>query len=187
MRPILLATLGLLGVSVLSAGRAQAQPVMDNATGLAVNPPAGYQARQMPAGAGQTARIVMRRASDAADTGCMAGFNDAKSLPGTTQAQINAEYEKRDMEAVAREAIGGIYDVRSTGRFDHAGVHGLLMVADIRPLPNIPPRSQQVRSMMVMLDTPKGRTTIVCVGEKAEFDARLAEYEQVARSVTPPG
>ena len=183
MRHILLAT----ALCLAGGAAAHAEPVTDAGSGLAVDPPAGYRAELAPGGAGQQARIIIRQATDKRDTGCMAGFSGAKSQPDMTQAELNKAARELDMGQIATQAIGAIYDVRSTAPFEHAGVYGLMMVADIKQLPNIPPRSQEVRSMMVMLDTPKGRTTIVCVGEKTEFEQRLAEYQQVARSVSPPG
>ena len=98
-------------------------------------------------------------------------------------------------ELVARGASGGFQtaalvigpcrDVRSADLFEHAGVRGLALVGDVKTKIDAP-RAHEVRSLLIILETPKGRVTVVCVGEKTTFDARRPEFETVARATTLP-
>lgn len=177
----------LLLAAPLQAQSLQSGPISDPATGLGVTPPPGYQGALLQAGNGQAAEIGLRRPEEAQDTGCRIGFSNARAAPGSTQEELNAAARGADMDQRARNALSAVYDIQSSGPFEHAGILGLQLVTDIRSLPKIPLRAQEIRQLMVMLDTPKGRTTVVCVGEKADFEARLPEYLAIARAVAVPG
>lgn len=179
-------TAGLLTAALLS-GPALAAPLRDAASGLAVNPPPGYEASVMPASAPQQARFQVKKAEDR-DTGCQVAFTPAPQNAQLSQAQINALTASPGWQEIARKTLTStIYDVVSAERFDHdAATTGFAMTADFKPDPRLPPRSREIRSFFVILETPKGRTTTVCVGEKASFATRQAEFMAVARGATPP-
>jgi hypothetical protein len=177
----------LASFALLAAGAAQAETIRDPGTGLAIDPPQGYSARLMPAAGNQAAVIQLSKPGDASDTGCRVGFADGKAQPNSTQAQLNEGARSEQMQQMASQAISSIYEVQEIKPFENGGVVGLQIVGDIKPRPNLPPRAQEIRSMLVMFDTPKGRTSVVCVGEKDQFAERLPEYHAIARAVTAPG
>ncbi|ONG55529.1 hypothetical protein BKE38_09055 [Pseudoroseomonas deserti] len=176
---------GLLAATLLSAA-AMAAPLSDMASGLSVNPPAGYIASVLPPTAPQTARFQLKRAEDR-DTGCQVAFTPAPQNAQLSQPQINQMLATPAWQEIARKTLSStIYEVISSERFDQGDLTGFVMVADFKVDPRLPPRSRDIRSFFVIIETPKGRTSTVCVGEKASFGARQAEFAAVARGATPP-
>jgi hypothetical protein len=169
----------------IASGPAIAQPISDPATGLAVNPAPGYVAKPAPASGNYTVSFDVKKPDDK-DTGCRVGFQPAPQNAGMTQDEINAFTAKPDWADLVRTTLSRLYVVISLDRFEHAGVRGAVVVGDFRLPPGAPPRAAEIRSWLVMLETPKGRTSIVCVGEKPSFEARRSEFVDVARGVTLP-
>lgn len=171
---------------LLGATAAEAAPLRDAATGLVVNPPAGYVASAMPPTERQLARFAIKRPTET-ETGCQTAYSAAPQNARLSQAEINALALTPGWQNVAKATLNStIYEVLSAERFDHDGLTGLMMTADFKNDPRLPPRSQQLRSFFAILETPRGRTTTVCVGEKADFATRQAEFLNVARGATAP-
>ncbi|MDJ0389877.1 hypothetical protein QMO56_17355 [Roseomonas sp. E05] len=138
-----------------------------------------------PSGA-QTARFTLRRPEDQ-DTGCTLAYVPAPQNALYSQNQINTRTRLPGWQAIERTRLAAIYDVQEQSLFEQRGVTGVQMVADLRPRPGLPARAQAVRSFFAIMETPRGRTTLVCVAEKAGFAARRAEFEAVLRGLAPPG
>jgi hypothetical protein len=177
--------IGLLG---LLTGQAFAQPVRDEATGLTVQPPAGYEARKAEGDPRYAAVYAVQKAGEL-DTGCKIAFQSTQqSGPGAeaplSQDDINAFTQKKEWIELIRATLALRYDVATVEAFSNGGLSGASVVADFKPIEGEKP--DDVRSYLVVLDTPKGRTTIVCIGDKAGFDKRKPEFEAIARSVSPP-
>lgn len=180
----------LLTASVLipafaSLATAQSEVVRDNASGLAVVPPAGYSASRIAPNEPFTARVSVSKPDDR-DTGCQVAFTPLPENTAYTQDEINRLTATRQWLDHARVTLTALYDVLDMAPFAHGDIRGIVLVGDMKQRPGIPPRSQEVRTLFFLLETPKGRTTTVCVGEKASFDARRAEFDAVAHGVTPP-
>ncbi len=43
-----------------------------------------------------------------------------------------------------------------------------------------------MQTLFVLLETPRGRTNVVCVAERQTFGTRKREFEAVARSLMVP-
>ena len=168
-----------------TAGSARAEPVRDTASGLVVAPPEGYSAIRMAPTETFTARISVKKPDDR-DTGCQVAFTPLPQNAGHTQDQLNNAMASRPWLDLARASLTVNYDVIDMAPFVHGDVHGVLLVGDLKQRAGIPPRSQEVRTLFFILETPKGRATTVCVGEKANFDARRNEFDAVAHGVTLP-
>lgn len=177
-----LAAAALLTAAVLPAA---AQALRDPATGLAVDPPAGYVATPMAVQGAQLARMAVRRPQDE-DTGCQVAFVAAPQNESLSQETLNRLARSPGWQRVITATLQPLYNVISTGPFVQRGIEGMELVAELRPRPDIPPRGQELRTLFVILETPRGRTTIVCSAEKAGFAARRGEFEAVARSTLPP-
>jgi hypothetical protein len=175
----------ILALAMLAVGEAQAAPQRDNATGLSVNPPAGYIAETLPAAGGMTARFAVRRPSET-DTGCQIGYSPAPQNARLTQAQINVMMGSSAWQDSAKAALAPLYDISIATMTERAGLRGLMLVADLKPRPGLPASAQDIRSYFSIIETPKGRTTIVCVGHKAEFGARQPEFDAIATSTIAP-
>jgi hypothetical protein len=170
---------------LIALAPAIAQPISDQATGLAVNSPPGYVVKPAPPSGNYTVAFDVKKPDDK-DTGCRVGFQPAPQNASLTQEEINEHTAKPDWADLVRSTLSRLYEVMSLDRFEHAGVQGAVVIGDFRLPPSAPPRASEVRSWLVMLETPKGRTSVVCVGEKTSFEARRSEFTAVARGVTLP-
>ncbi|GLK56513.1 hypothetical protein JOD31_002546 [Methylopila capsulata] len=168
---------------LLVATAAAADPVRDEATGLAIDAPAGYVAEKIDGGARYAASFAIRK-GDGAEPGCRVGFQAAPQNAGLSQAEINAFTAKSEWSDLIKATLALYYDVVSVAPFEQGGLAGSAVVGDVKATDGQP--APDARSYFVLVDTPKGRTTVVCVADKAAFDARRAEFEAVARSVQPP-
>ncbi|MDQ8726899.1 hypothetical protein [Bradyrhizobium sp. LHD-71] len=164
---------------------ATAQPLRDQITGLAVDPPEGYVARTLGPTPTFVVRFEVKKPSDR-DTGCQVAFTPLPQNTELKQNEINDIVEGPRWLDLARATVSINYDVSATDRFNVNGIGGVAMVGDLKPRPGLPARAQEVRTLFMLLETPKGRTTTICVGEKQTFDARRAEFELIARSVSAP-
>lgn len=179
----------LAGLALSAAPAVAAEPVKDEATGLSVTPPPGYAARKAE-GDPRYAAVYAVQKSGEDDTGCKIAFQPTAPAggaaePALTQDDINAFTRKKEWTDLVRATLALRYDVASVDPFDNNGLSGAAVVADFKPVEG-EAKPPDVRSYLVVIDTPKGRTTIVCVGDKAGFAGRKAEFEAIARSVAPP-
>jgi hypothetical protein len=177
---------GLLVCLVLALGGAAqaAEPVRDDASGLEIRPPEGYEAKKT-AGDPRYAVVYAVQKGEEADTGCKVAFQPAPQNATLKQEEINAFSQKKEWTDLIKATLALRYDVASVDPFEQAGVAGAAVVADFKPMEG-DERASQVRSYLVLLDTPKGRTTVICVSDKDQFDTRRPEFEAVARAVAPP-
>lgn len=179
-------SVALSGALALAATSAWAQSVSHEKSGLGISPPSGYEAKELP-GRGQNSVIFSVKKPDDKDTGCQVGFAEAPQNATLDQAQINGMMKTKEHQDLAKASIAMLYETNSVAPFDNGhDVTGIEMISDIKPREGFPPRSQEIRNLMILLETPKGRTSVVCVGDKKDFGARREEFRQLARGVTPP-
>jgi hypothetical protein len=164
---------------------AVAAPLRDEGTGLAVDPPEGYSARLMAPTPTFVVRFEVKKPSDR-DTGCQVAFTPLPQNADLKQSEINDIIEGQRWLDLARATVALNYDVTATDHFSVDGVRGVAMVGDLKSRPGLPARAQDIRTLFLLLETPKGRTTTICVGEKQDFAARRAEFEKIVRSVSAP-
>lgn len=128
-------------------------------------------------------RFEVKKPSDR-DTGCQVAFTPLPQNAELKQSDINTILEGQRWLDLARATVTMNYDVSATDRFNVEGIGGVAMVGDLKSRPGLPARAQDVRTLFLLIETPKGRTTTICVGEKQNFSERRAEFEMVARSVS---
>lgn len=184
VRILVAAALASLPAVMIPAGHVFAEPVRDEASGLVITAPAGYTAQKIDGGYRYAASYAVRKA-DPNDPGCRVGFQVSPQNAGLSQAEINAFTAKPEWNDLIKATLALYYDVLSVQPFEQDGLSGAAVVGDIKPVEGQPTLGE-ARSYFVLLDTPKGRTTVVCVAGRAQFDARRPEFEAVARSVQPP-
>jgi hypothetical protein len=189
--PIGAPSLAALAGAVAATGAAHAaEPVTDESTGLVLRPPEGYAATRAEGDPRYAAVYAVQKQGEV-DTGCKIAFQPAQAAPAgagepaLSQAEINAFTQKKEWIDLIRATLALRYDVATVDPFPHDGLSGAAVVADFKAIEG-EPKTAEVRSFLVVFDTPKGRTTIVCVGDKAGFDKRKGEFEAIARSVSPP-
>ena len=169
----------------LAAGSATAVPLRDSASGLAVDPPASYSARAGTPDAQHAARISLKRPDDT-DGGCELGFSANAANARLTQPQINALIGGDESQDRYKAGLSPVYDVLSSAVTDLGPIRVLVLQADFKPRPELPPRAREVRSYFAIMETPRGRTTLVCVADRADFAGRFAEFGAILRSVEAP-
>jgi len=165
--------------------RATAEPLRDEGTGLAIDPPEGYIARPIAPTPTFVVRFEVKKPSDR-DTGCQVAFTPLPQNAELKQSDINDIVEGQRWLDLARATLTTLYDISATDRFNVNGIGGVAMVGDLKSRPGLPARSQDVRTLFMLVETPKGRTTTICVGEKLGFAERRAEFEKIARAVSAP-
>jgi hypothetical protein len=174
----------LMAVLLLSTA-AQAAPLRDGVTGLSVTPPPGYVAEALVPGGGHTARFAVRRPGET-DVGCQVGFSPAPRNAVLSQTQINTMIDSDAWQDVAKAALAPVYDVTGAATADHAGIRNLILLADFKPRRELPPTAREMRTYFAIMETPRGRTSIVCVGRKGEFSARRVEFDAVTLGTSTP-
>lgn len=178
-----------LGLAILltaaSTVAVRAEVARDAATGLQVEPPPGYVATAVPPGPNQKARFAVKTPADR-DTGCQVAFTPAPQNKRLTQAQIDGMMRGEEWRDKARAALSNMYDVTDMLPFRAGKREGLVVVGDFKERPGLPPRASLVRTLFVIQETPKGRTSTVCVGEKDGFEQKQKEFLAVAAGATPP-
>jgi hypothetical protein len=170
---------------VLTGAVAEAQSISDPQTGLAVTAPAGYIARSAPPRARYSAVIEVKRGADR-DTGCKVAFQPNAQSLSMSQAQINELAGTPERRAVIESSLGSLYLVAAVEQVEHDGALGAVATAAFKPLPGLPARAGDMISVFYILETPTGRTTIVCVSEREVFAERRSEFDAVLRGVTLP-
>lgn len=180
----------LLAQALAFSGPASAQAVSDAATGLGLTAPPGYGASRLPPRGGNAVAYGVRRAQER-DTGCEVAFARAPQNARFSQAELNAASRGEPWRAMARQAISARFDVDRTEAFAHAGMEGVLMEGHPRRIDGMGDaareRAGQLRGFVVILETPSGRTSTVCIAEAAAFATRQAEFLALVRATRPPG
>lgn len=187
MSPKGLSVIAFLSLLVMPVHAAEL--VRDEATGLSIQPPEGYVAKKAEGDPRYAAVYAVQKAGEV-ETGCKVAFQPTaqpaqSAEPALSQDEINTFTRKKEWFDLVRATLALRYDVASVEPLDHQGLLGAAVVADFKPIED-EPKAADVRSYLVVFDTPKGRTTIVCVGDKKSFDARKPEFESIARGVAPP-
>ena len=172
-------------ISLMLAAPAMAEPFRDAASGLMVAPPAGYTTQQGPEHARYGVTVNVKKTEDK-DTGCRVGFQPAPQNASLSQDEINKMAVTPEREAVIRQTLSMLYDVKTFAAFEHDGVRGVMVLGEFKASPNIPPRAAELQNILYLFETPKGRTNVVCVVEKTSYEQRRGEFEALARGVTVP-
>lgn len=165
-----------------------AEPVRDEQSGLAITPPNGYEAKKAEGDPRYAAVYAVQKKGEV-DTGCKVAFQPhataATPDEQLDQNEINAFTRQKEWIELIRATLALRYNVATVEPFEQQGLAGAAVVADFK-MAEGEPKGEEVRSYLVVFDTPKGRTTIVCVGEKASFETRRKDFEAIARAVSPP-
>lgn len=163
----------------------QAAPLRDNATGLTVDPPPGYTAQAETPDRQHAASFSVKRAGETT-TGCQIGFMRLTENARRSQPEINAMIGSPAGQEAGRATLAPVYDVTESATVQLGNVSALLFLASFKPHRKLPPEALNIRTLFAILETPRGRTSIACAAQKAEFASRRPEFEAVVRGTTPP-
>ena len=184
MRPLCLPTAfaGLL----LSLPASAQNGLSDAATGFAIAPPAPFVAeptsrRQFDVGGGIKSTTGKPAPAGTGAYVCEAGFKAAAQNNDLTRDQINAQMDKPEWRRLARAAIELAFNVTAERRFTLQGFRGL----EFQGSPKAGPGHEEARMFMSMVETPKGRVTMVCVTERTGFDRALPQFRAIRATIHP--
>ena len=164
---------------------AAAQRVTEPGSGLSVDPPAGYAAALAEARPPNAAAISLRRPEDT-DTGCQIVFRPQRENAAFSQSVINQAVLGLTWGEEAARNLSAVYDIQQQDSFRHAGVEVIVLEGMVRMVPGVPERGREIRTIFFIFETPRGRTSVICVGEVGDFAVRRAEFVSVARAIDPP-
>jgi hypothetical protein len=180
-----LAATMLVTVHFASCEATAAEPWSDAESGLRIKPPPGYAVQAMSLAAPFTVRVAVREPGDR-DTGCQVAFEPLPQNARLSQADINRIASEPDWRERARWSIATFSDVSEEQPYLQSGIVGVSLIAEMKPTFAAPERAKALRNYMAILETPKGRTTVVCTAEKEQFESRRAEFLDVVHGVEPP-
>lgn len=113
---------------------------------------------------------------------CGVTFRAAPQNAGFTQDQINEMIKGERWNLQARKTLSANITLETANAFHIAGINGV----EFTGAPKVGPDHDNVRLMMSMLETPKGRTTVVCTATKASFDGVMPMFHTIRNGVSPP-
>lgn len=174
---------------VVAAFPATAQPLRDIASGIAITAPEGFIATPSPPPAtpGQGGRAVFDvKAPGDTDTGCRVAVTDAPANALLSQQELNARSASPDYQQAMINQLSAVYALIGVNTISLGNVLGFGAIGDLRPRPGLAPRAGEVRTLVVFLDTPIQRVVVTCIGEKANFEARLPGFEAVLSGLEIP-
>ncbi|MGE3645684.1 MAG: hypothetical protein AB7F96_17710 [Beijerinckiaceae bacterium] len=178
-------------VTCLAAALSSAAPAIaetDSATGFALTLPAGLTLRTSAKGASDVAWSLLSPSGKpvaANKDGTLCKLT-CKALPGNaglTRQRINAVVADPKRLAAIRTNMGQNFDVLDISVIQHQGFNGYRM----KMTPRIGPDAENVRSMLWIIETNKGRASISCATKAPDWDAAQKLFEAVRSNMTIPG
>lgn len=159
----------------------------DPATGFGITLPAPFSIeptsrRQFDVGVGVKSSTGLPPLVGTGQYVCEAGFTAASQNSDLTRAEINAFVQKPGWRKVARAVIELGFTVTSERTFMLSGFRGV----EYQARPKFGPGAEEVRSLVSMIETSKGRTTILCLTNARAFAASLATFRSLRSAVTIP-
>jgi len=113
---------------------------------------------------------------------CEAGFKAAAQNNGLTREEINAFVQKPEWRKVARATLELVFTVTAERTFMLSGFRGV----EYQVRPKMGPGAEDVRMLMSLVETPKGRTTVLCLADRRSFQRSLAPFRTLRGGVTVP-
>jgi hypothetical protein len=153
------------------------------ASGFAVAPPTGYVAAPGKSSSPSQVVISLTKPTEPG-TACEVSFEALPGFEQFSQDALNRQTDNPNWDVFYRDGLGDLYDVASVARFDHDGVRGAIVLGTSRPRPALRGWVASQPTLIFMFYTPKGLSKVACIAGAAVFEARRAEFEAVARTVT---
>jgi hypothetical protein len=113
---------------------------------------------------------------------CQAGFKAAAQNNDLTKADINALMAKSEWRKVIRSTLELAFQIDGERAFTLQGYRGI----ELRGRPKQGPGAENVRALMSFVETAKGRTTLICLTDRASFNKALPQFRAVRATMTAP-
>jgi hypothetical protein len=178
--------IGLVAGSLLVPAMALAE-FSDPSTGFAIRPPAGFTTqpttrRQFDVGVGITSTTGLPAAAGTSAFICESGFKAAANNNDLTQAEINAFVDKPEWRKLIRSTFELIGTVTAERRFTQEGYRGV----ELQVTPKAGPDAANVRMFVALVETTKGRTTLLCNTTRKDIGKGLPVFRAIRASITLP-
>lgn len=181
---MLRSALSAIGLAALLGGPALAQSYGDIATGLSVSPPAPFVAS-----AGRPHPLFDTTIDINAKTGtpktvsdgrlCVLGFRPSAQNAELTRDLVNVQMAKPEWQGQYRTLFETVGTVSELKTFEHQGFLGVELIVTPKALPD--------ETMFVsIMETPKGRTGLLCATNKAGFTAALPQFRALRATMHAP-
>lgn len=164
----------------------------DAATGFAIAPPAPFVTEptthrtfDVAVGLRSTTNLppsVGRSPDGSPPFICQAGFKSAAQNNDLTKAEINAFMAKPEWRKVIRSTLELVFQIDGERAFTLQGYRGI----ELRVRPKAGPGAENVRALMSFVETAKGRTTLICLTDRASFNKALGQFRAVRATLTAP-
>jgi hypothetical protein len=176
----------LLAALLLIPASAQAE-FSDLSTGFAIRPPAPFTAepttrRQFDVGVGIKSGNGSLAPAGSSAFVCEAGFKAAAGNNTLSVQEINAFVDKPEWRKLIRSTFELIGTVRSERRFTLEGYRGI----ELQVTPKAGPDASNVRLFVSMVETAKGRTTLICNTVRSDLAKGLPQFRAIRSSMTVP-
>jgi hypothetical protein len=159
----------------------------DPSTGFGITVPAPFtleptSRRQFDVGIGVKSSTGLPPLVGTGQYVCEAGFKAASQNNDLTREEINAFVQKPEWRKVARAVIELGFTVSSERTFMLSGFRGV----EYQARPKFGPGAEEVRGLVSMVETSKGRTTVLCLTDRRAFQGSLATFRSLRSAVTIP-
>ena len=147
-------------------------------TPLEIHPPDGFTARQSSPDADAVTSYEVTTSSDP-DTGCTVDVTPAEGATRRDQDAINAEAATPAYRDDVKASLAELFDVKEIHPFTMQGAVGAMATGS-------PKVDEVLRSLIAVIETPRGKVQVICVSASEEFYAWRPVFEAVVRGVTLP-
>lgn len=113
---------------------------------------------------------------------CEAGFKFAAQNNGITKKELNEFAEDKGRQRQIKAILGGFFKVSNMKIVTLQGYKGHEMTV----APRRGPGHKNVRGMMVIIETPQGRMSQVCMTKKSEYRKALSSFRAVTKNIVMP-
>lgn len=177
----------LLISGLLTASSSVFAEFSDATTGFAIRPPPEFTTqsttrRQFDVGVGIAAVSGTPTAAGNSAFVCEAGFKAAATNNSLTVSEINAFVDKPEWRNLIRATFELIGTVTAEHLFTQEGYRGI----ELQVTPKMGPNAANVRIVVSIMETSKGRTTFLCNTTTKDIEMGLPQFRAIRSSITLP-
>ncbi len=154
-----------------------AMPVRSWAAALSIEAPPGHKVEPDTPETGYTEALAVSSTLDD-DAGCGIAFQPFPDVH-VTQDALNKIAATPAFLTTVKNTLGLKFDVTAVEPFALGDVQG----AQVRGTGKGAP---EVSTLSTLVQTPRGRTVVSCIGPTARFDTLKPEFDAITRGVRPP-
>lgn len=160
----------------------------DKATGFSVNPPAGFVASPSSHRKHDAAVVVNSSSGKPVATNsdknlCKIAYKNSPKNNRFTRAQINALVVTPARKNLLKNAFGRVFTLSHTSQFTHQQYEAF----EFHGAPKFGPNHENVRMFISIIETRKGRASMICATSVNDFASGLKAFRAIRASMNVPG